>query len=575
MTLPRHRFLIVLALGLCMVPALGVQGQGIPRNARRLGTPTTAAPRVMVAIPHPSQSQDSASAVLVGQGIRKRMGKVAGTDLQVIPDTVMNNALVQFGYNKDALLAPSNQLTLAKNISARYLLGSTMSKGADGRYTVTARLSGVNDEAGVVQMVQQQPGEKLDAFGGRVAEAFQPAVDAAQDAKECIDQSKGKPEKAVEAAQKALRASPNHGLAALCLAQLATSRNAARTEVVQHLSAAAAGDPQSLKVWNSLAEQHEAANDTAKVLEAFSEMLRVAPTNQEMRERIFKYMLRAGRPERAIQVAEEGLKVDPYNWGLWDLKSNACLFLSNFPCAIDALEQAFAGDSTLADTLFYRKINIAAAQQPDTVRLLKWSKKAVQKYPNDVELLGYLNQAFVINSQLDSSLVVTRKLMEVDPTTVGPALAAAQGLAQAKRYGEAKPFIDFVTTKGDPQQKEQAAVILANAANGLIQTEPKDFKNAADLSRQCLGVAAASGRVAGSCNLILGVATLQLAGAMDSETEKKKSCELARQENDLVLESERALEAAKSVNEQSATQMLGYVNQFKPRTASMIKAYCK
>ncbi len=572
MILRRHLYSVSFAVALLLAPLLDAQGQGIPRNARRLGGPTATAPRVMVAIPHPSQFQDSANAVAVGQGMRKRMTKVAGTSLQVIPDSIMNNALIQFGYNKDALLAPTNQLTLAKNISARYLIGSTMNRSSDGRYTVTARFTGVADEAGLVRSVQQQPGEKLDAFGGRVADAFQSAVDAADDAKECVDQAKTKPEKAVESAQKALKAAPNHGLAGLCLAQIATARSAPRTEVVQHLASASEGDPQSLKVWNSLAEQYEAVNDTAKVLDAFSEMLRVAPSNQEMRERIFKYMLRAGKPELAIQVAEEGLKVDPYNWDLYDLKSNACLFLSNFKCAIDALEQGYEGDSTLADTLFYRKINIAAAQQPDTVRLLKWSKKAVQKYPTDGELLGYLNQAYVLNNQLDSSLVVTKKLMEVDPTSIAPALAAAQGLAQAKRYAEMKPFIDFVTAKGDPQQKEQAAVILANAANTLIQTDPKDFQSAADLSRQCLTVAQAGGRITGSCNLILGVATLQLAGALDPETEKKKSCELAKQENDLVLESEKALTAS---GQPAATEMMKYVNQFKPRTASMIKAYCK
>ncbi len=552
-----------------------LEAQGIPRNARRLGGSTANAPKIMVAIPHPQQAQDSASAVAVGAGIRKRMVKVVGTDFQIIPDTIMNNALVQFDYPRDALLTPSNQLMLAKNIQARYLLGGTLSRNTDGRYTVTARLSGISDEAGVVQAVQQQPGEKLDAFGGRVADAFQPAINAAPDAKECIDQQKSKPDKAAEAAQKALKEAPTHGLANLCLAQLATTRNAPRTEVVQKLTAASEGDPQSLKVWNSLAEQYEAVNDTAKVLQTFSEMLRVAPGNQEMRERIFKYMLRAGKPELAINVADEGLKVDPYNWDLYDLKSNACLFLSNFKCAIDALEQAYEGDSTLADTLFYRKINVAAAQQPDTVRLLKWSRRAVQKFPNDVELLGYLNQSFVLNGQLDSSLAVTRKLMEVDPTSVAPALAATQGLAQAKRLPEAKPFMDFVVAKGDATQKEQLAGILVNAAAPLVQTDPKDFKTAAELTRQCVPVAAPNGRIASSCNLILGIAALQLAGAMDPETEKKKSCDMAKQENELVLESEKALNAAMALNEASAKQMIGYVTQFKPRTASMIKAYCK
>ena len=105
-------------------------------------------------------------------------------------------------------------------------------------------------------------------------------------------------------------------------------------------------------------------------------MLRVAPTNQKLREELFKYFLQSGHPETALEVADEGLKIDPYNADLYDLKSNACLFLSDFKCAVDALETMYATDSTKADTLFFTKISAAAAEgeKPDTARLLKWSQ---------------------------------------------------------------------------------------------------------------------------------------------------------------------------------------------------------
>ena len=78
--------------------------------------------------------------------------------------------------------------------------------------------------------------------------------------------------------------------------------------------------------------------------------------NQKLREELFKYFLQSGHPETALEVADEGLKIDPYNADLYDLKSNACLFLSNFKCAVDALETMYATDSTKADTLFFTKI---------------------------------------------------------------------------------------------------------------------------------------------------------------------------------------------------------------------------
>ena len=50
----------------------------------------------------------------------------------------------------------------------------------------------------------------------------------------------------------------------------------------------------------------------------------------------------------------EGLKLDPNNWDLYDLKSNACLFQSDFPCAIDSP----------GDQRFARQWSYVLARQP-------------------------------------------------------------------------------------------------------------------------------------------------------------------------------------------------------------------
>ncbi len=563
----------VVALALAGTWLSRADAQGIPRNARRLGAPTANAPRLMVANPYPSASQDSAASVAIGDAIRKRMGKNAGSDLTVIPDSFMNAALEQFGYPRNAMLSPMLALTLAKNISARYVLTATVARN-EGRFSVTGRLFGVNDDAGIVQVVQQQPQEKVQDFGERVADAFKPAVSVLDDAKACVDQSKTKPDKAREAAAKAIKEQPNHGLAEYCLAQLAKAAGNS-DEAATHLVNAHRGDSLSLPVLSQLNEIYAAKGDTAKVLDIFQDMLRVAPTNQPLRDQAFKYMLRAGKPDLAKQVADEGLKTDPFNWDLYDLKSNACLFLSDFKCAIDALEQAFEVDSARADSLFYRKIAVAAAQQPDTARLLRWAGAGVARSPNNVELLGYLNQALVLSGKLDSSLVVTKKLLTLDSTSVEPALAAVQGLANAKRIKEAGPFSDVVVARGTPEQKEQLAAILVNAAAPLLQKETQDFPTAAELTRQCVAIANPAGRVAPSCHFVLGLSAFQVAAAMDAETEKSKSCDMAKKENDLVLEAEKSFNAAQASRPDAVKQYLGYVAQFKPRTASMIKVYCK
>jgi tetratricopeptide (TPR) repeat protein len=590
------RLVALVALGGAVSAPLAAQG--IPRRSGGQSTTVNNAPRFMVANPFAFAPADSAPAVAIGTGMREEMKDVVGRDYTVIEQAQMNDALTQYGYPKDAILSPALAVTLAKNIQARFLVNSTLAKSANG-FTVTARLTGTNDDAGNVVTLTQTAGETPQAFGKRLASALQPAVESLDEAKACIEQRQSKPDKAAEAAQKAIKMLPDHGLAHYCLALLAQDKKASRADIVKELQAAAKGDPQSLPVWTALATQYQQANDTANTLVAFKQMLRVAPTNQKLREELFKYFLQTGHPETAREVADEGLKIDPYNADLYDLKSNACLFLSDFKCAVDALETMYATDSTKADTLFFTKISAAAAEgeKPDTAKLLKWSQAGVKKYPDNPTLLGYLNRAYAMTGPVDSVVSVTNRIIAKDSTAVVPALAAAKALIEAPATGapptttptdsgkgaapvathrtkEAVPFLQFAIQHGDPQQKEQAAALLYTGAAPLLQ-QPQDLQGAAELLKMAVGTANPSGKVYPAANYLLGLATLFQVPQVDPLAEKGKSCDLAKQEETLLTDAETALNAGQSVNPDAVAKNLGIIKQYKPRVASMKKAYCK
>ncbi len=96
----------------------------------------------------------------------------------------MNTALEQFGYPRNAILSPANALILAKQIpGTKGIITSTLTRQEGGPYSMTSRFFGVQSDAGVVQAASRTPGEKLEAFGARAAEAFEPAFDAFDDAK--------------------------------------------------------------------------------------------------------------------------------------------------------------------------------------------------------------------------------------------------------------------------------------------------------------------------------------------------------------------------------------------------------
>jgi tetratricopeptide (TPR) repeat protein len=593
------RLAIIALLGGATVAPLAAQG--IPRGSRTSQTVANA-PRLMVANPFAFASADSASAVKIGSAARAEMKAIVGRDFTVVEQAQMNDALKQYGYPMDAILSPPLATTLAKNIQARVLMSGTMTPGAGGGTTVTARLIGVNDDAGYVVTLTQQKGQTLEDFGKKLARALEPAVKSLADARACVDQRTTKPDKAEAAAQKAIKVLPNHGLAQFCLAQIAQDKKAPRPEVVKHLQAATKGDPLSLPVWTALATQYQQTNDTANTLLAFEQMLLVAPTNQKLREELFKYFLQSGHSETALKVADEGLKLDPNNADLYDLKSNACLFLSNFKCAVDALEAMYATDSTKADTLFFTKISAAAAEgeNPDNVRLLKWSQLGVRKYPNNPTLLGYLNKAYSLSGQTDSVIAVTNRIIAKDTTETGvlAALAAAQALivppdttkarrdtsattatrTSSSRFTprpkEAVPFLEFVIKHGDAQRKENAAALLYTGAAPLLQ-QPQDLQGAEELLRMAVAAANPTGKVYPAANYLLGLATLFQVPQIDPQAEKQKSCDLALQEQAKLAAADSALTAGRAANPEAVDKNLGIIKKYEPRIKSMLKAYCK
>src|SRR3954471_13056720 len=150
---------IVLALSAGIV-AGPLAAQGIPRGARTGGQPVANAPRLMVANPFAFAPGDSANAVRIGSAMRQQMKDIVGRDFTVIEQSQMNDALKQYGYPIDAILSPPLATTLAKNIQARVLMSGTLTRGT-GKTTVTARLIGVNDDAGNVIALTQQQGQTL------------------------------------------------------------------------------------------------------------------------------------------------------------------------------------------------------------------------------------------------------------------------------------------------------------------------------------------------------------------------------------------------------------------------------
>ena len=567
------RVMVLLTLGVVLAAPISSQ---IPSGAGRSGI-VRAAPRMMVATPYVFASADSAAAVALGADLRDRMERAAGSDFQIIPREQMNEALVQWGYPQDAILDNNVSLLFAKQLNARTIMLSAMNRESDGRFSVTTRFAGVNDDAGFVVSRTQSPGETLEDFAKDLADDFKDPIRAYKDAKECTELART-PEKqgdAVKAADKALKRVPNQGLAEVCLAEMAKASGQPADSVIGHLRRAVEGDPLSLPAYTMLAEEYEALGDTAMVIETFQAMLLIAPTNVALRENAIKLFNQYGHPQAAVAIADAGIARDPYNPGFYDLKANAHAVAGQMPQALAALASLYDLDTLAVDSIYFRKVIVFAEAAEDTAQVLRFAQIGSRRYPQSVTLLDQLASAYASAGELDSAIVVTNRLNELDPTSTTAALKTALALSNGRRVVDAIPFAEFAAANGTDSERVNAANILMTGALPLLQ-DPRDLEGAAEGSRKAIElVADDQPAIAQTSNYILGLSTFLMVPALDEEAEASKSCELARQMDQFLTESSRALAAGRETNPEQVDTFLGYVDQYKPRVESMIGAYCE
>ncbi len=557
--------------------SLAALGTAVPATAQlravRPQRPVQNLPRLFVATPFVSSSADSTAAVRVGDGLRKRMANVAGKWFRVITREQMNEALMQYAYPADAVLAPVVARTLAGTLQAQALVTGIMARSENNRFSASVRVVGYSDKAGFLANLAQTENQSLEDFGSRLADQLTDAFKAMEDARECRDNQFDKVDRAIKAARDALKKQPNHGLAEFCLGEIFLAQKATDSALV-HFTGATRGDSLSLEAWNEVLKMHVARNDTNTTILTLKQMLRVAPNNQALRDEACKAFQAYGRPEEAMNLTNEAIALDPTNPDWYDLKSNACLSQSNFVCAIDALEQMYELDREKADTTFFLKISIAADQQPDTTRLLKWARLGAQKYPNHPQVVDYLVKAYSYAGPLDSLVATTRRYIALDSSDVRPVLLAVQGLVRETRYDDAYSLGDLVERFGDDDAKQNYGIILLGALQPLVSNTPPNPTAAAPMARKILTLTT-NPQVVQQTNLYLGFATWQLVTAQDPAIMEQKSCDLVRSSQALMAEGIPAMEIGLPVFAGAAgtlTQMREYQSG---RLSQMAKAYCR
>ncbi len=561
------------ALASVTIPATGQ----IPQRAQSLVNPN--ATLLLVATPYTTRSEDSATAVLAGEGLRQRVTRNVGRDYRVITRQDMNRNLAGYGYPADALLDFNAAKTLGLRASAPLMIMPTLTRANGGAVQLNARLISTGASKGVAGYVVSKalaPGQKADNLGEQVADLLKPAFKAYDDATVCFDNAGTDPAKARAAAEKAIKSVPNFGLAEYCIGAIVQKGDSTSQEALQHYMNAVQGDPQSIPSYSAMGSIYFKRGDSTKVIETYQTMLQVDPLDPLLRENAYKIFQAFGRPGAAEEVADAGIARDPGNTDWYDLKSNACLAAEKYSCAVDELERLYEIDRTKADTSFFSKINYAAKLAEDTTRFVKWAVMGVEKYPDNASLLDDANRAYGWTGNAAGALATAQKLLMIDPTNTEPLTRTIVLLGQAEKLDDVLSLLPMIKASSDEDLKNNFGNIVVNGASRAAGTS---LARADTLASAALESGMTNSKLIGYANYFIGANLFEQVRVLNESVRASKSCEDAKGYQKILERARPALEQAKlSENEQiiSVTgQMLPVVTSELTAVQQMIGAFCK
>ena len=564
--------------------------QGIPRGATFRGESRGAAPATKVFVGNPYVAfpslADSTAAVIVGNALRDRLDGRIGTELLVIQRQEMNTDLMTYGYSPNAILTLGSAISLGKQMSARIFVTSVMTKTSNGGWSLVIRVSGLNEDAGQVVRATSEAAQPLPDFGTKGANLVIPVILAHKDAKACVDLAGTKPDKAVEAANKALKAIPNYGLAEYCLATMALTKDEKGAEAAQHFENAVKGDPASLLAWSQLAIIHQKQNDSAKTVLDYQSMLREDPTNAALAKEAVKVFKTYHRPDALKELVAEQKKIDPTNTDWYELAATGCVQDNDYRCALSEMEQIWVLDSSRADKNYFNMIIFIAKEKPDTHAYVKYAKLGETKFPTDVDIGGELAQAYVMDEQPDSAVAVTNRLIALDaPGQLANVLMVVKALVDGNRTEKILPFTNYFRKFGDEDAKFKFAGLGFTGQQAMYQafakdttTPPAAYGRVVAIGDSLLGAGTTRTTVTEPINLFIGLAAYQQIFPLQQQLQAQKTCDLARQYDALLAKAEPALTLVSNGSNAQlsgiAKPLLANVGTAKPYAAAQLKLLC-
>jgi Tfp pilus assembly protein PilF len=592
-------------------------GVVVTARAQQLAGPQQPTERMLILPLMWSTPADSAGAIALSDAIRDRLNALVKSKVTIVTKAKLCEALGQSGFACNGLLDEQQAKQLSHFLQVHaYVHGAYTKSGTTLSADVQIFDIGSSGISGRFTATNGNPGTPA-ALAESVAQRIATMVRLSEPIRDCNDERrKGQFGRARAAANKALQLDPNSTGAWLCVATIYEAQRLPIDSVIAASQRALKGDSCNATAWEKIASGYQQKGDTVRAAEAYISQLCSEPRNAQKRLGVTQLLRQMKKPERAVQVLDEGLKLTPGEVQLLDMKLTICTEISNYRCASDVWVAKFQHDTALGGDTTFLKPAIGAAQQvSDTAALAMFTAAAVKHFPSNASYIKARAGTFELAGRTDSALVYYKKALVLEPNDVATSLQIAKAIVEAavwdtaaanrvpksdtaalnrlrapfvQKIDSAKPYLKPGLASSDSTQRLAASVIMLTAGSKIAQAGA--YPAAYQWTDSLLSVIGYQPRAAADTlgpkhqvringSFWYGLSSvLTLNGPYQDMTKAKGAarCPQARGVFDRLTRTKNALILGRRIHPPTADQMLGFVAQYEKAKPSVQAAYkCK
>jgi tetratricopeptide (TPR) repeat protein len=527
-------------------------------------------------------SKDKKTGVDFAETVRDKIGSdVSYRDLQQQTKANIDATLQASGYDLTAALTEGDANLLAKTMRADFYIEGTINKNAAGTGFTSEAWMVLTYDQNQVQPLGTFDGNKVGDVASQISKAFQAANKVYKESKDCrAARRENRYADAMTAATSGIAKYPKSTILRVCEMATLVDQKKPPADVLKLAAEILTIDPKSKVALQAEVDAYDQLGDKDKKIETLSALLAADPTNVKLQQTVVYEYAQSGKYDIGLKVIKQAVEANPGDVGLEKLEWQLLYATKDYKNMVKIGDDMIKTDTSFADTTYFDRTIDAYRTDTAWARAAEVASQATKKYPKRADYWAQRGQLELKSGQTQQAVASFKRALDIDPKTPGARLLIIQSLLDANAYDSAMVAIREAKAFGeDGNTLGGMAITVANHYFRFVNDSLNHAKTLPNLQKVLVylyyGDSLTTDRTAkNGAKFLMGLSHYFIASIMIADVQAQKSCDGAKQLQDILISSSGELPVGGATNPDIVKQLMPAVQQMAVSADQMVKVYC-